>query len=246
DVVAYLVEVVSDLVPEVGETVPDVAGRTGDAVPDGLGGTAQPARAQAGRVRVRLGAVVAVRVPVQLLWIVGVQDRVGGDEPPGERVVLARPEVHQSGRVDDAADEPLVAGQRHRCAARTAVRRLVPARHLLPGAGDRDQLAALPVAHQPAHAGRRAHRPDLAAERVVPGGRDLSGRVGQPQFHRAQVERGTRRVAGEQAVACRVVDVAGRSGAVGERVEVALDVPGEGLRAGRTGPGQGVAGRVVA
>src|SRR6266542_4050231 len=64
----------------------------------------------AARVAGRDRAVVGIRVPMQLLWVGEVHERVDGEEPAQCRVVLAGAHGGQAGGVVVDADEALLVG----------------------------------------------------------------------------------------------------------------------------------------
>src|SRR5262249_12425932 len=110
-----------------------------------------------------------VPVPVDRLWIVLVEQRIGAEEPAQGGVVLPGAEVGGTGVVDRAADEAARVRPRHGGTARHAERGLPAYRGGLAVGGDRHVGGALVIGRQPGQACGCAAADGGVVEGVVPG-----------------------------------------------------------------------------
>src|SRR6185503_19578813 len=123
----------------------------------------------AARVAGRRRIVVAVSESVPALRILVVDDWIDRDETTDLRIVLARAEVDEAGRVDGSPDKAFVhrGWPRAGGAAQCAEQRLVPDRRGLADRGDRDPCRAVVIARQPGHPAGSAHGDRLASVVVI-------------------------------------------------------------------------------
>jgi hypothetical protein len=198
----------------------------------------------AGRVAERHRTVVAVTVGVQRLRIAGVEYRVCGHEPPGQRVVVTGTDVRHARGVLVAAEEAVFVRPRRRRRPTVATVGVLPAlahgqvRRVDRGVGGSVVIGQLPA--QPARTGAR--RDGLAVVAVEPGTGCEEATGGNPQFRVADRQGRSGRVLGDEEVSVGVVEVFA-FGAVGffRGGDVAFGVVGERLRGSGGAAGLGAA-----
>ncbi|NKY79782.1 pentapeptide repeat-containing protein [Nocardiopsis dassonvillei] len=192
--------------------------------------------------------VVGVGVPVHLLGVAEVHDRIRRDERPQLRCVGARPEPGQADLfVDDSADEPARVGPGPTDASAVSAESGEPAPDRFPGEGvDRELACLVVVGEDPVHpAVVGAAGDDFTGVLVETGGLRDQVFLVVLDLHAGQEQRDHTAVVADQPLALGVVDELRGVLALVDGRELALGVPLQRLCAVAVLPGGHVPGLVV-